>query len=67
MSPPYNIYIALRSSITQPTPILPDPDSLPDIDSKLAQSEMDNKELRFLGKAFYPNEKAYNPKVILML
>ncbi len=42
MSLPYNIYSALRSAITQPTP------GIPDIDSTLTQA---------LGKAFYPTDK----------
>jgi hypothetical protein len=49
--PPYNIYSALRSAVTPNSPILTD------IDSKLAQSKIEYKKLRALGKAFYPTDK----------
>ena len=48
--PPYNIYSALRSAVT------PNSSVIPDIDSTLVQSKIDNKKLRALGKAFYPTD-----------
>jgi hypothetical protein len=38
-------------------PIIPDPDTIPEIDSLIIQSELDNKKLRSLGKAFFPSDK----------
>jgi hypothetical protein len=49
--PPYNIYSALRSAMTPNSPIITD------INSKLAQSKIENKKLRALGKVFYPTDK----------
>jgi hypothetical protein len=49
--PPYNIYSALRSAVTPKSSILPD------LDSTLAQSKIENKKLRALGKNFYPTEQ----------
>jgi hypothetical protein len=55
--PPYNIYSALRSSITQHAQIISDLDTIPEIDSLLIQSKLDSKKLRSLGKAFFPPDK----------
>ncbi len=51
VSPPYNIYSALRSAITQPTP------GIPVIDSTPTQFKIENKKIRALGKVFYPTDK----------
>ena len=56
-SPPYNIFSALRSAVTPPAPIVPDPATPTDIDSLIAQSKLDNQKLRALGKAFFPADK----------
>ncbi len=55
--PPYNIYSALRSSITPPVQFIPDPDTIPEIDSLLIQSKLDSRKLRSLGKALFHPDK----------